>query len=171
MRSSCFSASDSCTIAAHSLSRIPRFSKISVSSMRGVIVTARTNASQKCCSQQIVREGTPAEQEPLLDADWLREMPEIHLADRCQALWEGRFPELARYQPCYETWVSRSPRPRSARFLGGCVSWTATSGGGSCVAGRQHRRALRWSETLQSICRRGVDMFDWSNVILLSNRC
>ena len=58
-----------------------------------------------------------------------------------------------------------------ARSLGCLVSWTATSGGSSGVAGSQHRRALRWSETLQSTRRRGVDMFDWSNVILLSDRC
>ena len=57
------------------------------------------------------------------------------------------------------------------RFLGGRVSWTAASGGGSCVAERQHRRELHWSETLQSICCRGVNLFDGSNVILLSDRC
>ncbi len=44
----------------------------------------------------IVREGTPAEQERLLNAALLRELwPELVLPTRCQRLWEQRFPELA----------------------------------------------------------------------------
>lgn len=44
----------------------------------------------------IVREGTSAEQESLLNADVLREIwPGLILPDRCRSLWEARFPELA----------------------------------------------------------------------------
>jgi len=44
----------------------------------------------------IVREGTPADQEALLNADLLRELwGELILPDRCRQLWETRFPELA----------------------------------------------------------------------------
>lgn len=46
--------------------------------------------------QQIVREGTTADQEALLNADLLRQVwSELILPARCQAAWETRFPELA----------------------------------------------------------------------------
>lgn len=46
--------------------------------------------------QQIVREGTSADQESLLDAGTLRRVwPELMLPMRCQAMWESSFPELA----------------------------------------------------------------------------
>ena len=46
--------------------------------------------------QQIVREGTQTDQETLLNSELLREVwPELILPERCQALWESRFPELA----------------------------------------------------------------------------
>lgn len=45
--------------------------------------------------QQIVREGTATDQEALLDARLLRQVwPELMLPERCQHLWESRFPEL-----------------------------------------------------------------------------
>jgi len=45
----------------------------------------------------IVREGTPADQEALLNRTLLlREWPNLILPARCQALWEERFPELTR---------------------------------------------------------------------------
>lgn len=44
----------------------------------------------------IVREGTRAQQEALLNADGLREVwSDLRLPARCRALWEARFPELA----------------------------------------------------------------------------
>lgn len=44
----------------------------------------------------LVREGTPEVQEALLNEMLLRaEWSELILPERCQALWEGRFPELA----------------------------------------------------------------------------
>jgi hypothetical protein len=44
----------------------------------------------------IVREGTPADQEALLNPARLRALwPELVLPRRCQKLWEERFPELA----------------------------------------------------------------------------
>lgn len=46
--------------------------------------------------QQIVREGTTADQEGLLNRDLLvRVWSELILPERCQALWESRFSELA----------------------------------------------------------------------------
>lgn len=46
--------------------------------------------------QQIVREGTTADQETLLNADLLTQVwPELILPARCQRLWETSFPELA----------------------------------------------------------------------------
>ncbi len=46
--------------------------------------------------QQLVREGTPEVQEALLDAGLLRSLwPRLILPERCRALWEARFPELA----------------------------------------------------------------------------
>lgn len=49
--------------------------------------------------QQIVREGTTADQEALLHADLLaRVWPELILPARCQAAWETKFPELAAQQ-------------------------------------------------------------------------
>lgn len=45
----------------------------------------------------IVREGTPADQEALLNRTLLlQEWPNLILPTRCQALWEDRFPELTR---------------------------------------------------------------------------
>jgi len=44
----------------------------------------------------IVREGTLAQQEALLNADVLRELwNDLRLPARCRAVWEARFPELA----------------------------------------------------------------------------
>lgn len=44
----------------------------------------------------LVREGTPEVQEALLNETLLRaEWSELILPERCQALWEERFPELA----------------------------------------------------------------------------
>ncbi|MDN5860260.1 MAG: hypothetical protein L0H84_16750 [Pseudonocardia sp.] len=44
----------------------------------------------------LVREGTPEVQEELLNEALLRaEWAELILPERCQALWEERFPELA----------------------------------------------------------------------------
>lgn len=44
----------------------------------------------------LVREGTPEVQEALLNETLLRaEWPELILPERCQALWEQRFPDLA----------------------------------------------------------------------------
>lgn len=44
----------------------------------------------------IVREGTTADQEALLNADLLRQMwDELILPERCRQLWEQTFPELA----------------------------------------------------------------------------
>lgn len=46
--------------------------------------------------QAIVREGTPADQEALLNAGLLREVwAELILPERCKRLWETRFPDLA----------------------------------------------------------------------------
>lgn len=46
--------------------------------------------------QQIVREGTTADQETLLNRDLLvRAWSELILPERCQALWEATSPELA----------------------------------------------------------------------------
>lgn len=43
----------------------------------------------------LVREGTPADQEALLNRTLLlKEWPNLILPTRCQALWEERFPEL-----------------------------------------------------------------------------
>lgn len=44
----------------------------------------------------LVREGTPAVQEALLNETLLRhEWANLILPERCQALWEERFPDLA----------------------------------------------------------------------------
>ena len=44
----------------------------------------------------IVREGTRAQQEALLNADVLRGLwSDLRLPVRCRAVWEARFPELA----------------------------------------------------------------------------
>lgn len=44
----------------------------------------------------IVREGTTAVQEQLLNVDVLRRLwPELMLPPRCRSIWEDRFPELA----------------------------------------------------------------------------
>ncbi len=46
--------------------------------------------------QQLVREGTTADQEALLNADLLRQVwGEMILPERCLALWEDSFDELA----------------------------------------------------------------------------
>lgn len=43
----------------------------------------------------VVREGTVADQEALLNAELLRRVwPELVLPDRCRELWESAFPEL-----------------------------------------------------------------------------
>ena len=44
----------------------------------------------------IMREGSRAQQEALLNADVLRELwNDLRLPARCRAAWEARFPELA----------------------------------------------------------------------------
>lgn len=46
--------------------------------------------------RQIVREGTPEDQEELLNTDLLRKVwSEIWLPERCARLWKTKFPELA----------------------------------------------------------------------------
>lgn len=46
----------------------------------------------------IVREGTRADQEALLNASLLKEVwPELLLPERCRTLWEMTFPELAKH--------------------------------------------------------------------------
>lgn len=47
--------------------------------------------------QAIVREGTPEDQEALLNADLLRRVwHDLMLPERCRRLWETTFPELIR---------------------------------------------------------------------------
>lgn len=51
---------------------------------------------RRAAYRAIVREGTPADQEALLNAALLRALwPELVLPTRCQKLWEERLPELA----------------------------------------------------------------------------
>lgn len=53
--------------------------------------------------QQIVREGTTADQERLLNRDLLvRVWSELILPERCQTLWETTFPELAAVRPVHQ---------------------------------------------------------------------
>ncbi len=52
-------------------------------------------AQAKAAYRAIVREGTPAVQQALLNREVLvRLWGELVLPDRCRALWESRFPEL-----------------------------------------------------------------------------
>ncbi len=51
---------------------------------------------RRAAYRAIVREGTTADQEALLNADLLRQAwAELILPERCRALWETTFPELA----------------------------------------------------------------------------
>lgn len=53
-------------------------------------------ALRRAAYRAIVREGTSDVQEALLNAEVLREIwPDLVLPDRCRALWEARFVELA----------------------------------------------------------------------------
>ncbi len=52
---------------------------------------------RRAAYRAIVREGTPDVQAELLNTGLLRELwPDLVLPDRCRALWEERFPILAK---------------------------------------------------------------------------
>lgn len=51
---------------------------------------------RRAAYRAIVREGTAADQEALLNAGLLKQVwPELVLPERCRTLWETTFPELA----------------------------------------------------------------------------
>lgn len=55
-----------------------------------------SDAGRSKAYRAIVREGTRAQQEALLNADVLRELwNDLRLPARCRAVWEARFPKLA----------------------------------------------------------------------------
>lgn len=55
-----------------------------------------SHAGRSKAYRAIVREGTSAQQEALLNADLLRELgDDLRLPTRCRTVWETRFPELA----------------------------------------------------------------------------
>lgn len=55
---------------------------------------------RRAAYRAIVREGTRADQEALLNADLLKRVwPDLVLPERCRTLWETAFPELATPRP------------------------------------------------------------------------
>lgn len=60
------------------------------------VVDLDSFAGRSKAYRAIVREGTSAEQEALLNAGVLRELwSHLRLPARCRAVWEARFPEMA----------------------------------------------------------------------------
>ena len=56
----------------------------------------RDPADLETAYQALVREGTTADQEALLNEKLLRQLwPELMLPERCRRTWEDRFPDLA----------------------------------------------------------------------------